>query len=261
MGYTWYSEASIFTTEPLVIKKLIEEVCQVVIKDGDHYKTISEKESYYTSVWDLKIEKNTITFSSGGFGYFGIRMCWDDEETFVLFEHLFNNYDGTLVCHEVVGGCNDEEYCFSTSWVKQEGKIDWKNGEEKTYCIFTSTMAKTHDDIDDDFSAINVWYKYLDSESMPEALKEIIGVAKEKGFTDWHFEDDSEGFADGESEIISWEILMKLEKYLGEGYGELISDAYTEINEDIVYWEKYISSHIDIPKEFESLVEDFNSNN
>lgn len=47
MGVTWFSEATIFTTEPEIIKKLIEE---------------TKANELFASISDLEIIDKTITF-------------------------------------------------------------------------------------------------------------------------------------------------------------------------------------------------------
>lgn len=48
MGVTWFSEATIFTTEPEIIKKLIEE---------------TKANELFASISDLEIIDKTITFN------------------------------------------------------------------------------------------------------------------------------------------------------------------------------------------------------
>ena len=258
MGVSWHSEATIFTTQPEVIKQLIEETCRVIVSDGDRYNTISEgSDELFTLVTDLKITDNTISFHSLGYGYYGIVAPWDNpDDTPLLFEYLFNNYDEGLVCHEVVRSCQDDEFCFSVSWTKHEGDIDWEDGEEETYSIISSTIAQSYSDLLDDFDCILVWSTHLKDPAITPSLKKLIKVAKEQGFTDWASEEELEEFYYND-ESITFNTIEKIENYL-DRCDDLILEALLEAEEMMINLSRLIDSNIDYPNELNELVEQHN---
>lgn len=235
MGVTWLSEATIFTTEPETIKRLIEE---------------TKADELFTSVNGLEIIYNTITFNSSGYGYYGIVAPWDNpDETNLLFKYLFDNYDGALVCHEVVSSCQSDEFCFSTSWTKEEGKIDWENGEGETYSILSSTIAESYSDLlIDDFDAILVWSTHINDPLITPSLKKLIQIAKKQGFTDWASEEELEEFYDND-ESITYKTIGNIEEYLNDCDDDLIMDALLEADRMMIALSSNVDSHIDFPSE------------
>lgn len=241
MGVTWYSEATIFTTEPEIIKKLIEE---------------TKANELFTSVSDLEIIDKTITLNSSGYGYYGIVAPWDNpDETPLLFEYLFNNYDGALVCHEVVGSCQGDEFCFSTSWIKEKGKIDWVNGIEETYSILSSTVARSSSDIMEDFDCLLVWSTHIDDRQNTPSLKKLIQIAKEQEFTDWAGEKELGEFY-YDAELITYNTIGKLEQYCDDD--TLIMDALEEADQMMINSNRFIDSCIDFPCELAELANQHN---
>ena len=136
MGVSWYSEAEVISTEPEVIKQLIEEIAEVWVenedtRDGTRIK-VSEGSEETAPVYDLRIEGNSVLFHSSGYGCYGS----DPEYRLInfgrvmLFKCLFDKYDKALVCFEIVQPCQGQGYYFSTTWAKPDGKIDWISRED-----------------------------------------------------------------------------------------------------------------------------------
>ena len=119
MGAYWCSYAKVVSTEPEVIKQLIEKA-----------KTLYGTE--LTSIYDLTIDGNSILFNSRGYGCYGTD--FEDTNT-MLFEFLFENYDKALFCFELAESCQQSSrYHFSASWAKPDGKVDWD--DESTFNIY-----------------------------------------------------------------------------------------------------------------------------
>ena len=122
MGVYWHSYAGVISTEPEVIKQLIEEAANIY----KSYKQVLEGSEDVTNVYDLTIEGNCILFHSNGYGCYGTDF---EDARMMLFEFLFENYDKALVCFEMVEPRQSQEYCFNASWAKPDGKVDWDDFE------------------------------------------------------------------------------------------------------------------------------------
>ncbi len=216
MGVSWYSEAEVISTEPEVIKQLIEEIAEVWVenedtRDGTRIK-VSEGSEETACVCDLRIEGNSVLFHSSGYGCYGsdpeYRLI--DFGRVMLFKCLFDKYDKALVCFEIVQPCQGQSYYFSTSWAKPDGKIVWDEEEDWDYnknfyiqCnvddVELSLDFENIEDIEDEFFTefstqfgCGIWFvsfQQIDRLKLPN-IKKLINLALEAGFTDWLMNSD-----------------------------------------------------------------------
>ena len=215
MGVHWRSYAGVISTEPEVIKQLIEEAATEDV----------------TNVYDLTIDGNCILFHSDGYGCYGT----DFEDVHVmLFEFLFENYDKALVCFEMVKPCQSQGYCFNASWAKPYGEVDWDDDE--TFYIHRRVHLEDPDEDEGEFDIADIWFlpfEHLESsrETMPNLMK-LVNLAKKTGFTDWATDPTGYNSEPGILMETIWEIGDYLEAELEEYDGNLVSEADFEAEQD-----------------------------
>ncbi len=132
MGLSWYSNAEVVSYEPEKIKELVEQI---------------PKKSDTTSVYNPKIEDNSVFFSSAGYGCYGVAGECNRE---LLFEQLFEQYDGPLICFEYVSPCQSQDYFFNSTWAKPKGKINWE--DYNSYLQFSRAFIIGYDLDETDYS-------------------------------------------------------------------------------------------------------------
>lgn len=240
MGRHWCSYAEVVSTEPEIIKQLIEKA-----------KTLYDTQ--LTSIYDLTIDENSVLFNSRGYGCYGTD--FEDIHT-MLFEFLFKNYNRALVCFEVVEPCQSQGYLFTANWAKPDGKVDWD--DESTFGIFRRVYFEDKDEDESEFNIAEFWFSTLSVESYMPNLQKLVNLAIETGFTDWAtdpYEDSN--LEPGILVETIWEICDYLETELEEYDKNLGSHAHGEIKEYFLW----LASEIEIDNvtdnaEFE-LPEDF----
>ena len=114
MGVFWQSSAEIVTNEPQKLKVLIEQISQDISDDR------------VTPIHDLNIKGESLFFHSAGYGCYGVE---SENPCSLLFEKLLERFKGALLCFEAVVPCQSQGYCFSSTWVKPEGAVDWDDEE------------------------------------------------------------------------------------------------------------------------------------
>jgi hypothetical protein len=228
MGTYWCSYAEVVSTEPEVIKQLIKKA-----------KTKDDIE--FPSIYDLTIDGNSVLFNSGGYGCYGTD--FEDGGGFrkMLFEFLFENYDRALVCFEVVETFQQtQRYHFTANWAKPDGKVDWD--DESTFGIHRRVYFEDKDKDEGEFDMAEFWFLTLPIPSYMPDLEKLVGLAQEKGFTDWAtdpYDSDSEP---GILVETIWKICNYLEAELEKYDEDLGSNACDEI-QDYFLW---LASEIEI---------------
>jgi hypothetical protein len=106
MGVSWYSKAEVVTTEPEIVKDLILQIAN---------------EEDAAPVHNLEIKGNSIFFDSDGYNCFGVE--WENYADALLFEKLFEQYVGALICFEAVSPCQQQGYFFSSLGLNRKVKL------------------------------------------------------------------------------------------------------------------------------------------
>ena len=256
MGFTHYSEAVIFTTEPEKIRGLIGQIYNLEPNKHGYCRLKPDANYAASTLCDLKIEENSITFNSGGYGIFGLDKDWltNDGELLLLFKYLFENFDGSLVCHESIEDCNERDNYYAATWKKDYGKYD-VNEDEYEY-IYTHIISKTLDYYDLDFSGYLVWCTYLGDRLITSASKQLIEAAKAKGFQDWATEEELEEHYNS-NESITFDTIWKI----GEEFPELedlVFDVITEAEKIMFELNKLVVHPEGFPEELEEQIKKYN---
>ena len=227
MGVYWRSYAAIISTEPEVIKQLIEKAANI----HKSYEQVSEGSEDVTNVYDLAIEGDCILFHSDGYGCYGTDF---EDANYMLFEFLFENYDRALVCFEMVKPCQSQGYCFNASWAKPDGKVNWDDDE--TFYIHRRVHLEDPDEDEGEFDNADIWFLPLNCsyrDKMPN-LTNLIDLAKETGFTNWAKDPTEYHPEPGILVETMWEIDNHLKAELEEYDEDLVSDADFEVEQDIL---------------------------
>jgi hypothetical protein len=247
MGVFWESYAEVVSTEPETTKKLIEEIIQ-------EYENLDEK---ITSVFNIKVEKNSVFFNSKGYGCYGT--SFENESSAQLFEILFSRYENSLIAFEHVHPCQGQGYHFNALWAKPEGEFDWD--DETTYFIYRRMVSD--DEVNEDFDASDVWYASLEelekkAESLP-MLFALVQKAKEEGFDEWlKGEFIADYLSQSEARYINDELVFQLiDNYWdsSEENGDSIYCPSNDIDRDMNEWVNVPDDVLD-QAEFE-MPEDF----
>lgn len=218
MGVSWYSKAEVVTTEPEIVKDLI---LQIANEDT-------------APVHNLEIKGNSIFFDSDGYNCFGVE--WENYADALLFERLFEQYVGALICFEAVSPCQQQGYFFSSTWIKPEGEVSWDDDEideddedeidEKTQNFYKySRVLWIEGDVskepdEGNFNIADIWYitfDYLErnKEVMPNLYAAYL-KAKADGFDDWP---------------INWN---NKEKGISYETAQILGDIYSDNQDDIL---------------------------
>ena len=260
MGAYWHSYAVVISTQPEVIKQLIEEAANIY----KGYERVSEGSEDVTNVYDLTIDGNCILFHSDGYGCYGTDF---EDVRMMLFEFLFENYDKALVCYEMVESRQTSvEYAFSASWGKPDGEVDWDDDE--TFHIYRRVTLNDKDEDEGQFDMGEIWFLPIQAvnQTMPNLAK-LVNLAKKTGFSDWAVDPHE---YDSEPVILTetlWEISTHLEDELDDYDENLVFDAYTEVKEDYLNLIDYIELDsaefelpFELPEKFEILIAGFRKN-
>lgn len=250
MGVTYYSEAVIFTIEPEKIKNLIGQVYDLEPNNHGYCHLYLDSVCAASTLCDLEIIENAITFNSGSYGFFGLDEYCDIEE--LLFKYLFDNFDGPLVCHESVRDCNNQDVFYSSTWVKQEGEVDYDSGE----FACNHAAGKTLND-DPDLYSYWVWSTRLEDRWITPSAKQLIEAVKAKGFQDWATKEELEEHYNADESITVDTIWKIAEEY--EELEDLASDAVNEAENMMFEFNKFIGHLEDYPEELEDFVEKHNN--
>lgn len=136
MGVSWHSQAEVISLEPEKIKQLIEE-----IDNDDNYNT--------ASIYNLRIEDNSVFFNSGGYGSY----AYDEGYADLLFDILLEKYEGAIACFEYVLPCQSQGYNFAITYIQSET-------ERSTHFVgFSMEEDILHSDydMDDENHEYNFW--------------------------------------------------------------------------------------------------------
>jgi hypothetical protein len=184
-----------------------------------------------TSVYNLKIQGNSVLFDSAGYGCYGVES--ENQMRSTLFEKIFDGFAGALVCFEYVQPCQSQDYYFSSTWAKPEGVVDWE--DSTTYFQYSSGLLEEGDLCEDadegDFDIAFVWYIGLDRlEKIKEFTPNLYAAcsaAKEDGFENWDECPSSKP-------VISYTIACEL----AESYSARCDDIIDELHTDMREWVK-----------------------
>lgn len=224
MGVTWHSEAEIVSLEPDAVKDIIEKIV--------------EKENV-TEVYDLKIKGNSIFFHSFNYGYYSAD--FGNGET-LLFEKVFEQYNGALIAFEYVVYCVDHSYMFNSVWVKPEGNVDWEDEEtfHKCLCCVEEEGELTHNDSfnteEDIFDYSWRWNISLASlkavkKQLP-ALFALVQAAEADGFDGWmRLENDSNNY-------VTYDVVCTLMDEYWDESGDNELAPFDDIKWDMIRWVK-----------------------
>jgi hypothetical protein len=265
MGVSWYSQAEVVTTEPETVKELILQI-------ADEEKTVP--------ICNLEIKGNSIFFDSDGYGCFGVEH--KNHYDSLLFERLFEEYKGALICFEAVSPCQQQRYFFTSTWIKPEGVVNWdedymddwddeedeedeedENNEDEDEDGKTKTFYKTsrvlwiegdgsNPPYEGNFNNADIWwitFDYLEKnqEDMPNLYAAYI-KAKAKRFDNW---------------IIPWNreqgISYEIAQEIGELYSDVVDVILEECLENMRKWNSYpidadcADIEFELPKNFPKL--------
>ena len=244
MSVYWHSYAGVISTEPEVIKRLIEEGSEDV-----------------TNAYDLTIDGNCILFHSDGYGCYGTGF---EDVRVMLFEFLFENYDRALVCFEMVEPCQSQGYCFNASWAKPDGKVNWDDDE--TFYIHRRVHLEDPDEDEGEFDNADIWFLPLNCsyrDKMPN-LTNLIDLAKETGFTNWAKDPTEYHPEPGILVETMWEIDNHLKAELEEYDEDLVTDADFEVEQDRLEFltdieidDAEFESSLKLPENFYELITTF----
>ena len=181
----------------------------------------------------------------------------------MLFEFLFENYNKALVCFEMVEPCQNQGYCFSASWAKPDGEVDWD--DEETFHIFRRVAFEDPDEDEGEFDIADVYFVpfgYLESPTLPN-LKKLVNLAKEAGFTEWAT--DPAGFHSESGILIGtiWEIADYLETELEEYDEDLVGNAVLEAGKELLDYVSDIEindAEFELPEYLTKLISTFEQN-
>ncbi|TAE61730.1 MAG: hypothetical protein EAZ87_00705 [Nostocales cyanobacterium] len=208
MGVSWEYVAEVVTTEPEKVKELI---LQIAGKDET------------AGVYDIEIKGNSIFFTSAGYGVYGLD-SWDmgcDYDNGLLFARLFEEYAGALICFEAVRPCQEQDYYFSSTWIKPDGivksKINSEDDEDyENFYIITREIG-----LKSDWSiSVDELEKYQDE--MPNLYATYL-KAKADGFDDWKISYE-------QKKVINYEVADKIGKLYSDGDSD--STLWWDIIED-----------------------------
>lgn len=210
MGVSWYSQGEVVTTQPEIVRELI---LQIAHEEGT------------TLVRDIEIKGNSIFFNSDGYGCFGVE--WENYNDALLFERLFEEYTGALICFEAVSPCQQQGYFFSSTWIKPEGTVNWDDEMDEETQTFSkySRILWAEGNVSEapneyNFNIADIWYitfNYLDNnkEVMPTLYAAYL-KAKADGFDDWP---------------ISWN---DKEKVISYEVAQTIAEIYSANQDDVL---------------------------
>ena len=232
MGVFWNSEAQVISQEPEIIKALIEEISK---EEFEHEGSLAEP----TTVYDLKIEGNSIFFNSRGYGCYGTDF---EDVSPQLFEKLFERYQGALVAFEHVHPCQSQGYHFNSYWAKPVGDVDWE--DNTTYWIYRRMVTEETEVDEGLFDWGDSWYITLDSlETNPKELPMLYALvqkAKAEGFDAWGHGEIGNVFS--EKNFISYDIVCDLiDNYWDEEEEEDNENMYSpfdDIESEMAEWVK-----------------------
>lgn len=217
MGVSWYSQAEVVTIEPEKVKELILQIAN---------------EEDTSPVCNLEIQGNSIFFDSDGYGCFGVE--WENYADNLLFERLFEQYTGALICFEAVSQCQQQGYFFTSTWIKPESEVDWD--DEETFYKHSRVLWMQGDisEMPDEgnFNEADIWqisFDYLEKnqDNMPNLYAAYLKTQYE-AFDNWAISGDG-------NKAISYEVAQKI--------GELYSDDEDAVLEDCLenmrQWNSY----------------------
>lgn len=214
MGRYWCSYAEVISTEPEVIKQLIE-------------KAKTQDEIEFPSIFNLTINGNSVLFNSDGYGCYGTD--FEDGGLFrkMLFEFLFENYDQALVCFEVVEPCQSKGYHFIANWAKPDGKVNWD--DESTFGIYREVYFENKDEDEGEFDMAEFYFLNLSESFDLPNLRKLIDLAQKTGFNNWATDPHNCNSEPGILVETIWQICGYLEEKLEEYDEDLGERAYHEI--------------------------------
>lgn len=253
MGVTYYSEAIIFTTKPEKIRDLIGQIYNLEPNKNGYHTLKPDADCAASTLCNLKVEENTITFNSGAYGVFGLDEHWITCGQKLLFKYLFDRFDGSLVCHESIESCNDRDAYYSATWVKDRGEIDVDEDDLEFVC--THAVGKTLAD-DPDFWSYLVWSTHLEERLITPASKQLIEAAKIKGFRGWATKEELDEYYNTHESITVNTIWEIAEEY--PELEDLASDAVAEAEKIMFEFNRMIAYSNDFPEELKDIVEQYN---
>ncbi|BAU15160.1 hypothetical protein LEP3755_57170 [Leptolyngbya sp. NIES-3755] len=245
MGVFWFSSAEIVTTEPQELKALIEQITTETFSD--------DLDAQVTPVHDLRIEKNSLFFHSAGCGCYGVE--WENPCS-LLFEKLFERFEGALLCFESVSPCQSQGYYFSSIWAKPEGEVDWDDSETcHKYCHVLLEDGDPSEQADEgEFDHADIWCIDLErlernKEQLP-CLYTAFLKAKQDNFEDWaHVPYPND---DTETQVISYEVACKLAELYDDDELAVLDDCHKDMTEaiKITDWLDILDLEFEFPEDF-----------